>query len=556
MNLRPYQQEFNDSARQCWSEGITKPLGVAATGSGKTIMASELMFNEPGNCLFLADAQELVHQNADKYNTFAKAQGRMEMAGVEMGKDSARIGVDRVVVATSQSLFRRLDRYPEDYFNQVIIDEAHRNTLGQMSKTVLEHFSYANQLGVTATPFRSDRLELGDYYEKISCEIGLDRLIREGFLSRIMIRSVPMHVDLSQVGSSGGDYSREDLGVAIEPILKEAAAQLVEHASDRKKIVVFLPLIKTSMRMCRILNEMGIEAVHVSGEDKSDMKKFTHGSARVICNAQLLTTGWDCPHVDCVLVLRPTKSLALYSQMVGRGTRICDGKENLLLLDPLYMTDDHRLINPARLVARDAEQAKAMTEHLAEEGGGDLLTMEEDVEEQRAEALRQRAQANARKKPRMVDAVEFAMNSDDMETAEFKAEFGWEQDRPSKAQLDALAKADIDTSDITTRGQASKLLDLLVTRRRQGLATPKQLRFMKQHGHKSPATATFEEASHFVESRMKRWKKSGDHDRGTAGHLPTPMLIKLRAAGLKAKDYKTESEAKIALENLEPEKIF
>lgn len=428
----------------------------------------------------------------------------------------------------------------------VVVSNCHRATLGEASQKILNHFSYAKVLGVTATPFRSDRKELGNFYEKIAIEIGLDRLIREGFLSKVQIKSFPMSIDLRDVGVRGGDYAADDLGAVIEPILQEAANQLVVHAADRKKIVVFLPLVKTSIRMARILNDMGIKAVHVSGDDRSQLRDFTHGDARVICNAQLLTTGWDCPQVDCVLVLRPTKSLALYQQCVGRGTRIHPGKDKLLLLDPLFLTDDHRLITPARLVARDEEQAKAMMEKIAEDGEGDLLEVEFDIEEKRADALKARMEAKAKKKGRVVDAIDFALSCGDLETAEFQPEFGWESNAPSQKQMEALQKAGFDITEINSRGQASRVLDLLFVRRQKGLATPKQVKLLRQLGHPSPATPTFEQASAWIDAALGK----GTSRVHAAPQLSTRMLIRLRAAGLKARDYSSDEQAEKALSEI------
>lgn len=541
MQLRPYQEEFVDAVRHDFEQGHRRVMGVGATGMGKTIVTSDLMKREQGNCLFLADAQELVQQNARKFTEYSG-----EPCGVEMAEEAAIPGIDRVVVATSQSLFRRLDKYPEDYFNLIVVDECHRNSMGDMAQAVFKHFSsYANILGVTATPFRSDRKKLGDFFEKISIEIGLARLIREGYLSRITIKSVPMKVDLSQINRKGADYAVEDLGAVIEPILTEAATQLVDHAEDRKKIVIFLPLVKTSIRMTRILNDMGVKAVHVSGDDKSAMRQFTHGDARVICNAQLLTTGWDCPEVDCVMVLRPTKSLSLYCQMVGRGTRISDGKDDLLLLDPLFLTDDHKLITPARLTASSQEQADAMMEKVQEETGEsvDLLELDKDIEEQRAEALRTRMKQKERKKMRLVDAVEFSLNCDDLETAEFEPEFGWEQEPPSEQQMAALDRAGIESHDIATRGQAAKVLDLIATRRRKGLATPKQLRLLKRFNHPNPANATFGEAGQFIDAAIGKKKKPP---------LPPSLLAEMRALGIDPKKHPTEKSARDAIENWKP----
>lgn len=545
MKPRPYQLEIRDAVSHSFAEGHKRIMVESATGSGKTIIASMIMHEEAGNCLFLADATDLVNQNATKFTEYSG-----ERCGVDMASQHAIPGRDRVVVATTQSIVNRLDKYPEDYFNLIIVDECHRGTLGEQAQSVFKHFSYAKVIGVTATPFRSDRKSLGDFYETIAVQVGLQRLIQEGWLSPIQIKAVPMKVDLTQIAKRGGDYSSEELGDVIEPILELAAEQIRDHAQGRKKIVIFLPLIKTSIRMARILNEMGIKAVHVSGEDRSDMAKFTHGDARVICNAQLLSTGWDYPPVDCVMVLRPTKSLSLYCQFVGRGTRIHPGKENLLLLDPLYMSDDHKLINPARLTARTEAQADAMMAEIQSDVGGegrDLLGLDQDIEEQRAEALRTRMKQKERKAMRLVDAVEFAVHCDELDTAEFEPEFGWECNSPTEKQIETLEKAGIETAEVTTRGQAGKLLDLLFVRRKQGLATPKQLRLLRRFNHPDPAKATFAEASVFLDTKFNKNGKTA-----SAQVLPTSLMIQLRERGLKPSAYASVKEANKALDEVLP----
>ena len=217
------------------------------------------------------------------------------------------------------------------------------------------------------------------------------------------------------------------------------------------------------------------------------------------------------------------------------------GKENLLILDPLFLSDDHKLINPACLMARDAEQAKAMMEKIKEDGSGDLLDVEQNVEEMRLAALQARIESKKKRKARTVDAIEFALACGDAETAEYEAEFGWEAAKPSEKQLAALQKAGFDTEEITTRGQASKILDLLFVRRQRGLASPKQLKLLKQLGHPSPSTVSFVLASEWIDARL------GGREKPT---LPTGLLIRLRAAGLRPSDYPDEPAAMEALEKI------
>ena len=154
-------------------------------------------------------------------------------------------------------------------------------------------------------------------------------------------------------------------------------------------------MVKTSQKFTGILNSMGFRAAEVNGDsqDRAEvLEDFDKGKYNVLCNSMLLTEGWDCPSVDCVVVLRPTKVRSLYSQMVGRGTRLHPGKEELLLLDFLWHTERHELCHPAHLIAENEEVAKAMTKQIEEAGIAlDLETVEkqaaDDVIAQREEAL-------------------------------------------------------------------------------------------------------------------------------------------------------------------------
>lgn len=495
-DLRPYQHEFLSAVRRDFQKH-QHVLGVAATGSGKTILASELMRGWEGNCLFLADAQELVLQNADKYYRYSG-----ELAGVEMSDHRAMPG-DRVVIATTQSICRRLPKWRRNYFSLIILDEAHRNTLGSMAAKVLLHFGEAKVLGVTATPSRSDRKQLGSFYEKVSIEIGLARLIKEQWLSRIMIKSVPLSVDLSKVRTQGGDYNEGDLGEAISPHLREASRLLARHARGRRT-VVFLPLIATSQAFVQACQEEGLRAVHVDGKDRDGLRAYERGEYDIISNASLLSTGWDHPPTDCVMILRPTKSLSLFQQMVGRGSRICEGKENLLLLDPLFLTDDHTLIKPARLIARNEDEAKELNEKLASGQAVDLLEAEEDNIKERESRLAERLNKRAKRKARTMDAIEFCLSLHAVEIADYEPEFHWESKEPSDGQLEALARAGFDPDCVSCRGHASKILDLLFTRQEMGMATPKQLAWLRKLGHEKPEMVTKAEAQVWLGQRFNQ----------------------------------------------------
>lgn len=463
------------------------------TISHNTIMAAELCRRIKGPILFLADAKELVNQAQQK---IADWTGDLLGIGVEMAEQKAQPG-DRVVVATAQSIARRLDKWPADYFTHIIIDEAHRNTLGAHPTAILAHFATAKLLGITATPFRSDKRELSEIYENICYEIALPDLIRQQYLSRITVRSVPCNVDLSQVRTQAGDYAAGDLGTAIDPHLDELARILASEAWDRKT-VAFLPLIETSKAFAEACHRYGLNAVHVDGVDRSALREDWD----VICNAQLLSTGWDEPSVDCVYVVRPTKSTVLYQQMVGRGTRIHPGKDDLLLLDPLWLSSDHRLVRPARLVAKSDQEASSM-----EGREGDLLEIQAGAEADRLEAMREKMRRSAKRSARTMDAVELALTLDDDALAEYEPSMKWEADAPSQKQLEVLEKFKIDPESITCKGHAAAVLDRVFARMDLKLATVGQMKWLKKFGHPSPHTATFEEASAFLDERFNKNKK-------------------------------------------------
>lgn len=505
MELRPYQQAAKAAVLDEWDRGVDKTLLVLPTGTGKTIVFSavtEEAVRRGGRVLILAHRGELLEQAADKLEKSTGIRSSLEKA------ESSCLGSwYRVAVGSVQSLQRpsRLDRFAPDYFNTIIIDEAH-HCLSDGYQRVLEHFSAAKVLGVTATPDRGDMRSLGQYFETLAYEYTLVQAIRDGYLSPIKALTVPLRLDLSSVGVQNGDFKVGDLGTALDPYLDAIADEMLKNCADRKT-VVFLPLVKTSQKFRDILNAKGFRAAEVNGEsdDRAEvLRDFEAGRYNVLCNSMLLTEGWDCPSVDCVIVLRPTKIRSLYSQMVGRGTRLYPGKDHLLLLDFLWHTERHELCHPAALVAESPDVAKKMTENIEEAGAAvDIMEAEEqaesDVVAQREEALAKQLEEMKRRKRKLVDPLQFEMSIQAEDLSGYVPTFGWEMGPATDKQRKTLEKLGIFPDQIDNAGKAAMLLDRLDKRRDAGLTTPKQIRFLEGKGFEHVGQWQFDDARRLID---------------------------------------------------------
>lgn len=503
--LRPYQQQARDRIHAEWDAGHTRTLLVLPTGTGKTIVFASVAADQVragDRVLILAHRGELLEQAADKLQ---RSTGLV--SAVEKAESTCLDSWFRVVVGSVQTLQRtaRLERFPQDYFGTIIIDEAH-HAITDGYRRILDYFSGAKVLGVTATPDRGDMRNLGEVFDSLAFEYKLTDAIKEGYLCKIMAQTIPLQLDITSVTMSGGDYAVGDLGTALDPYLEQIAAEMARRCKSRKT-VVFLPLIKTSQKFRDLLNTYGFRAAEVNGqsEDRREvLADFDAGKYNVLCNSMLLTEGWDCPSVDCVVVLRPTKVRSLYSQMVGRGTRLSPGKTDLLLLDFLWMTDKHELCRPADLVCEDRSVARQMTEHLAETGCPEDIEeaaaqASEDVVAQREEALAKQLEEQRRKKAKLVDPLQYEMSIQAEDLAGYVPAFGWEAGPPSEQQTAALEKLGILPDAVESAGKAALLLDRLNKRRDEGLTTPKQIRCLEKYGFQHVGTWSFEAARHMID---------------------------------------------------------
>ena len=504
MELRPYQNEAVQAIHNEWNKGHQKTLLVLPTGTGKTIVFSKVVDDETkdgSKALVLAHRSELLDQASNKIKETSGLDSALEKA------ESSSIGSSKLVtVASVQTLSqeKRLIGFPKNYFKTIVVDEAH-HSMSDTYQRILTHFEGANVLGVTATPDRADQKSLGQYFDSKAYEYSLHQAITEGYLCPIKAQMIPLELDIQNVSLSNGDYAVGEIGSALEPYLNQIALEMLAYCKGRKT-VVFLPLVKTSQKFCELLNLHGIKAAEVNGnsiEREEILVDFEAGEYDVLCNSMLLTEGWDCPEVDCIIVLRPTKIRSLYQQMVGRGMRLAPNKTELLLLDFLWMTERHDLCRPSALISKDEEMAKRIDQKMMDkESGIDLLSAEteaeNDVIQEREDALARELAAMRKKQQKLVDPIQYAFSIAAEDLANYEPTFAWEMAPATARQLEYLEKHGIYPDSVTNCGMASLLIEKLKNRQVEGLATPKQIRFLERYGFLRVGMWLFEAASKMI----------------------------------------------------------
>ena len=504
MDLRPYQEAARAAIHGEWDQGHKRTLLVLPTGTGKTIVfaaVAEDQVRRGERVLVLAHRGELLEQAAQKIGTVSGLG-----CAVEKAEQSSAGSWYRITVGSVQTLMRekRLDRFEPDHYGTIIVDEAH-HILSDSYQRVLDHFPDANVLGVTATPDRGDMRNLGQYFDSLAYEYRITQAIKDGYLCKIKAQTIPLKLDMSGVGTQAGDYKAADVGHALDPYLDKIADEMRTYCAGRKT-VVFLPLIETSRRFCTLLKARGIRAAEVNGnsEDRAEiLADFAAGEYDVLCNSMLLTEGWDCPSVDCIVVLRPTKIRSLYCQMIGRGTRLAPGKDHLLVLDFLWHTTRHELCRPACLICESPEVADKMTENLEQaEEAMDLEAAEAiaqtDVIAQREEALAKMLEEQRHRKRALVDPLQFEYSIQAEDLSSYVPAFPADMAPPTKKQLELLERRGIFPDEITCFGKAQMIINRLMKRQENGLTTPKQIRLLERYGFVHVGEWDFHEASRMI----------------------------------------------------------
>jgi superfamily II DNA or RNA helicase len=365
LDLRPYQRRALTDIEQAEREGLRRPLVVLPTGTGKTVVFSHAIAEraDRGRSLVLVHREELAAQTVEKIRMIAP-----ELSTGIVKADRNDIDAD-VVVASVQTVSRdkRLAEMVESGrrspFGTLIVDEAHHAPAPTWTKVLqgLGSFSEFGPLtvGFTATPERDNGKTLGVWervvtYMSIREAIYGDRTRGEegGYLVPILPAVVvETKTDMGKVRKgSDGDLSGGDLGKAMEEAgaIEQIADAYAEHAADRKG-VAFTPTIATAHHLAAELCKRGIPAEAVDGNTETELRRailrrLKTGETQVVVNCAVLTEGFDEPSVSCVVVARPTRFHGLYVQMIGRGTRIYPGKEDLMVLDIVGASSRHELV--------------------------------------------------------------------------------------------------------------------------------------------------------------------------------------------------------------------
>ena len=563
-SLRPYQQTaLNFTTDILYEQNKPSVIVVLPTGLGKTILIAAIVEKElerGGRVLLLAHRNKLLEQAHDKIKN---------AIGVDAAYEGKTGGDDRIMICSIQSMSRenRLFSYDPAYFTMIIVDETHHIASPSYRK-VTDYYNSAKLVGVTATPVRGDGHDTREDFAAVTPEYGTFEAIHDGFLTPVSVMKIPMSIDISRVHMQGGDYSASDVGLVLISYLERIAEKTAELTKG-KKTVIFTPLVRTAVSLAEIFNtKTDMRADYVSG-DRADSDEvidlFEKGELDIIINAMLLTEGWDCPSVDCVINLRPTKSKGLYIQMIGRSLRLFPGKDRACILDFLWQDNGRGHLNAqdALIGSDDPFLRKAMEEELENGEEIDILELRERAEKraidereaaladalERANALAE--QMNAEQKALFDALSSYAMKKAREENISPLSVYGvirrsdkvivkyhcmsasivavrirdsvlkdfgldlyesmlgreWEGELPTMKQLSLLEKFGIPVGYAVNKGHASFLLEGLLERGRENLGTYKQVSALKKMGYMDAETWSKKDCKAALDKKFR--KRSG-----------------------------------------------
>lgn len=343
IELRPYQEQGIARMRQHILDGTLRNLLVLPTGGGKTVVASAIIHsarrNFGGRILFVAHRIELIDQTVRQL-----ARWSVTEVGVIRADDPRRNELMPVQVASIQTLARRENPLADIVF----IDEAHRSSADSYRKHVFDAYPDARIIGLTATPCRQDGQPLGELYGSLEVAATYAELIADGFIVEPSCFGAERNPDLSKVHTIAGDYNLGELEAAmLDGALVSGIVDAWKKHAQGRRTVVFASGVQHSQKLVAEFVAAGVRAAHVDGDTPPEVRAavgeaLRMGDLEVVSNFGVYTEGWDEPCVKLAILARPTKSLTLYRQMVGRILRPWEGVKPIIL-DHAFCIDRHGL---------------------------------------------------------------------------------------------------------------------------------------------------------------------------------------------------------------------
>ena len=312
--------------------GQTIELLYHATGVGKTITAATDAKAVGGRTLFLVNALKLASQAKD---TFAKVWPEATL-GEYTG--SQKDVSQTVIFATVQSISKDLEKFSPTDFDYLIVDECHHAAANTYQK-IFTYFHPKFILGLTATPERSDGEDMLELFQNVAHKMDLKTAVERGVLVPIRCIRIKTNIDLTDVRINGIKYNSQDLESKLFiPERNQLIVDTYLKYVNGKKTVIFCASVDHAAEIAKLLRDNGVKAEAVSGRDRVEirdkiLKDYETGSTNVLCACDLLNEGWDSPHTTVLFMARPTMSKTIYMQQLGRGTRRCPGKDDLLVID-------------------------------------------------------------------------------------------------------------------------------------------------------------------------------------------------------------------------------
>ena len=506
--LRPYQTAARDAVYRSWVDHRSTLL-VLATGAGKTVVAGAVLRERAshGRILWLAHRTELLQQAADTLRNRMGLECELEKAESRAIKMLCLGGAPGVVGSVQTLRGKRLSGWDRDAFDTIVFDEAHHAT-AQGNRKILEHFPRAKVLGLTATPDRGDKVGLGAVFDDVAYEYGLRDAIRDGWLVPIVHTTFQVDdIDLRDVRTVAGDLSQSQLASKLEStkVHLQIAEPTIAESGDRPTLVFCVSVRQAEGLAAVFHHDCGVPAAYICGKTPPDIRAerlaaFRRGDLRVLVNVGVLTEGTDLPLVSCIAVARPTKSRALYAQIIGRGSRatvdLSEGrtaeerqmliahseKPDCRVLDFAGNAGKHRLVNPLDVLAGRPlpDDIERRARQLSAEGkpSADALQQAEDEaaererrdDDRRAREAKMRARVAYRK--RLVDPFGVIRHDarDDGPTI-------------TTAQASYLRHFGVDVQKLApTKREAGELIGALKARRAKNLCTYKQARVLARSG--------------------------------------------------------------------------